>query len=304
MRGASASRAVVDPARRGSASAHRGGATTAREAAPRRVVVLDGANLCWGYSAALRAAYGSKSKQPLSRGIVLALDALRGVGDVDVTCFVPTTYVEGPLHGLCDAGDLRVLVARHVRFLGDGAWRNERLHALREEGRLVCVDRPVGRRGADDVAAIRYGYERDAVVVSNDRYNDHASGDGSLRKYLKRNLYDYEFTFGADAERVRANAGDEASIGVGCEHLEPPPGETWDANVHAPGSSRPWAAGPRDGLWGARPRSKKRRSMGKTVRATSPPPSAVDMGFPYWAVDDDALPCTFNPSCKSILGLV
>ena len=66
------------------------------------MVVCDGANIAWCYSAALHAAFGSKHKCPLSRGVTKALEHFSsgdGGGEaVDVVCFVPSTYVEGPLH--------------------------------------------------------------------------------------------------------------------------------------------------------------------------------------------------------------
>ncbi|CAL57296.1 Ribonuclease Zc3h12a-like [Ostreococcus tauri] len=287
--------------RRARGTAARDASVTGAASTARRLVVVDGANVAWGYAAALRAAYGSASKQPLSRGVVEAVARCERAG-FEVVCFVPRTYVEGALHGLADGGDLNVVVARHVVYLGGGVWRNERLRELVERGRVRCVERK-GNRGADDLACIAYAFAEDAeYVVSNDRYNDHRSSEGSaIRQYLKRSLRDYEFTFGSDADEVRRAAGDASTVGVGSHHLPSPPageGTEWDAKTHAPGSSRPWACGPKDGIWGARPRTKKRRAFGKAARTRRPEPSEMDMGFPFWAVDDEALPCVFSPSCN------
>ena len=270
----------------------------ARRARP--VIALDGANIAWCYSAALHAAFGSKSKQPLSRGVVAALEHEAWARiDADVVAFVPSTYVEGPLHGLADGGSLGVVVPRHVRYLGNGTWRNERLFAEVRRGRVRLVER-AGERSADDLTIIDYGRARDARIVSNDRYGDHKMGHGELKKYLKNHLFEYEFVFGTDAKRIREEIGDVANVEVGSAFLPPPPvdegSETWDQSVHAEGSSRPWARYAKDALWGKQPRVKKRRSMGKVVRVQQA--SSDDLGFPFWAVDDAHIPVEFNPSCK------
>ena len=270
----------------------------ARRARP--VIALDGANIAWCYSAALHAAFGSKSKQPLSRGVVAALEHEAWARiDADVVAFVPSTYVEGPLHGLADGGSLGVVVPRHVRYLGNGTWRNERLFAEVRRGRVRLVER-AGERSADDLTIIDYGRAREARIVSNDRYGDHKMGHGELKKYLKNHLFEYEFVFGTDAKRIREEIGDVANVEVGSAFLPPPPvdegSETWDQSVHAEGSSRPWARYAKDALWGKQPRVKKRRSMGKVVRVQQA--SSDDLGFPFWAVDDAHIPVEFNPSCK------
>lgn len=266
---------------------------------PKRIA-LDGANIAWCYSAALHAAFGSRNKQPLSRGVVAALEHEAWARiDADVVAFVPSTYVEGPLHGLADGGSLGVVVPRHVRYLGRGTWRNERLFAEVRRGRVRLVER-AGERSADDLTIIDYGRAREARIVSNDRYGDHKMGHGELKKYLKNHLFDYEFVFGTDAKRIREEVGDVASVEVGSAFLPPPPvdegSETWDQSVHAEGSSRPWARYAKDALWGKQARVKKRRSMGKVVRVQHA--SSDDLGFPFWAVDDAHIPVEFNPSCK------
>ena len=271
----------------------------------RPVIVLDGANIAWGYSAALHAAFGSKNKQPLSRGVLAALAHEDWAKiDADVVCFVPSTYVEGPLHGLADGGDLSTVVAKNVRYLGGGAWRNEKLYAEVERGRVVLVERPAGKRSADDLKIIDYAREREARIISNDRYNDHKMGVGSLKAYLKSHLFDYEFVFGTDKKRIEHQA-EAVEVCVGSKYLPSPPVEEsegtngeWSAEVHASGSSRPWARYAKDALWGknGQPRMKKRRSMGKAVRAPQLP--AKDLGFPFWALDDEFIPCVLNPSCK------
>ena len=273
------------------------------------MVVCDGANIAWCYSAALHAAFGSKHKCPLSRGVTKALEHFSsgdagggggGGGWVDVVCFVPSTYVEGPLHGLCDGGSLDAVVARHVTYLGNGRWRNERLAAEAERGRLKLVERD-GKRSADDLTIIEYARKREAFIVSNDRYGDHKMGRGELKKYLKGRLFDYEFLFQTDKDTIARDAGDASEVAVGSAFLPPPPadegdGVNWDRKVHADGSSRPWARYAKDQTWGKRPRMKKRRSMSKVVRVQQA--SSDDLGFPYWALDDELIPCTFNPSCK------
>lgn len=267
---------------------------------PPKRIALDGANIAWCYSAALHAAFGSRNKQPLSRGVVAALEHEAWARiDADVVAFVPSTYVEGPLHGLADGGSLGVVVPRHVRYLGRGTWRNERLFAEVRRGRVRLVER-AGERSADDLTIIDYGRAREARIVSNDRYGDHKMGHGELKKYLKNHLFDYEFVFGTDAKRIREEVGDVASVEVGSAFLPPPPvdegSETWDQSVHAEGSSRPWARYAKDALWGKQARVKKRRSMGKVVRVQHA--SSDDLGFPFWAVDDAHIPVEFNPSCK------
>jgi len=288
-----------------------GGTTRAREgdedddaddgevgARARPLVVCDGANIAWCYSAALHAAFGSKHKCPLSRGVTAALEHFSSGGAADVVAFVPSTYVEGPLHGLCDGGSLDALVARHVVYLGNGRWRNERLAAEAARGRVKLVERD-GKRSADDLTIIEYARKREAFIVSNDRYGDHKMGQGELKKYLKGRLFDYEFLFQTDREKIARDAGAASEVRVGSAFLPPPPanegdGVNWDRKVHAEGSSRPWARYAKDQTWGKRPRMKKRRSMSKVVRVQQ----ASSDDFPYWALDDELIPCTFNPSCK------
>ena len=70
-------------------------------APPCNMVVLDGANLAWTYSAALYSVLGCRQKLPLSRGVTLALDHAEWERrDLEPVAFIPSTYVEGPLHGL------------------------------------------------------------------------------------------------------------------------------------------------------------------------------------------------------------
>ena len=285
------------------ARSHADDASARGENTSSRVIVMDGANIAWGYSAALHAAFGSANKQPLSRGVLAALEhGDWGKIGAEVVCFVPSTYVEGPLHGLADGGDLNTVVAKNVRYVGGGRWRNEKLYAEVERGRVVLVERPIGKRSADDLHIIEYAREREARIISNDRYNDHKVGVGSLKAYLKSHLFDYEFVFGTDRERIEERAG-KTEIFVGSKYLPKPPVEEsegtngeWNAEVHASGSSRPWARYAKDALWGKGPRMKKRRSMSKVMRA--PQVATKDMGFPFWAVDDELIPCAFNPSCK------
>jgi hypothetical protein len=277
-----------------------GGDETTTTTTSRPTIVLDGANIAWGYSAALHAAFGCKNKQPLSRGVLAALEHpdWAKIG-ADVVCFVPSTYVEGPLHGLADGGDLATLVPRKLEYLGEGVWRNSALYAEVERGRIRLVERN-GRRSADDLKVIEYGRSVGARIISNDRYGDHKMGKGELKNYLKHHLYDYEFVFHTDADRI-ARGAEGGTVEVGSAFLPPPPVEEgaeetngWDADWHAKGSSRPWAR--HDSTWGKRPRMKKRRSMGRVVRVRQP--STEEKWFPFWAVDDELIPCSFNPSCK------
>ena len=175
---------------------------------------------------------------------------------MDVVCFVPSTYVEGPLHGLCDGGSLDAVVARHVTYLGNGRWRNERLAAEAERGRLKLVERD-GKRSADDLTIIEYARKREAFIVSNDRYGDHKMGRGELKKYLKGRLFDYEFLFQTDKDTIAPRRGRRVR---GCRRervfTSPPADEgdgvNWDRKVHADGSSRPWARYAKDQTWGKR----------------------------------------------------
>ena len=100
------------------------------------MVVLDGANLSWTFSASLYAKLGCKTKLPLSRGVTLALESsdLWDALGVNPVAFMPESYVEGPLHGLADGGTLETLIPRNVEYLGDGRWRNVVLHDLAQRG--------------------------------------------------------------------------------------------------------------------------------------------------------------------------
>jgi hypothetical protein len=124
-------------------------------------------------------------------------------------------------------------------------------------------------------------------------------GHGELKNYLKHNLFEYEFVFRTNKECVTRDA-EAATVEVGSAFLPAPPTEDgvdvaagWNADVHAHGSSRPWAT--HDSTWGTRPRMKKRRSMGKVTRARAP---VDEKWIPIWAMDDALIPCEFNPSCK------
>ena len=62
------------------------------------------------YSASLFAKLGCRTRLPLSRGVVLAMESevWKELG-VEPVAFMPASYVEGPLHGLADGGDLDTL---------------------------------------------------------------------------------------------------------------------------------------------------------------------------------------------------
>lgn len=159
-----------------------------------KVVVLDGANLAWTFSAALYSKLGCKTRLPLSRGVTLAMecDTWTKMG-LEPVAFMPESYVEGPLHGLADGGSLDTLVPGNVVYVGDSRWRNTVLWDLREAGRLVAVARPAGARDADDREILSFARGSNAMICSNDRYEDHIAGAGSsdaskeLRRWLASN---------------------------------------------------------------------------------------------------------------------
>ena len=301
--------------------------SSSAETAP-DTVVLDGANLAWTFSASLFAKHGCRTRLPLSRGLTLALesDVWRDLG-VTPVAFMPESYVEGPLHGLADGGTLETLVPGNVTYLGDGTWRNVVLWRLTERGALVAVPRPAGARDADDKRIIAYAREREALICSNDRYEDHvagakavASGSGSkdLRRWLRRNRSGYEFSVGTPEDAAyEAGKPAVARPPVGCAHLPPPPegeagatGTGWRAEVHAPGSSRPWALGldrwgrDKKGARSGRGKRRRRQSLGhpgggrrRGEGAYKPGKSdseTDDPEFPFWAMPDEDLPVTFR----------
>ena len=300
----------------------------ANDALPCDTVVLDGANLAWTFSASLFAKHGCRTRLPLSRGLTLALesDVWRDLG-VKPVAFMPESYVEGPLHGLADGGSLQTLVPGNVAYLGDGKWRNVVLWRLTERGALVAVPRPAGARDADDKRIIAYARERNALICSNDRYEDHVAGakavpgtsqvgSKDLRRWLKRNRSGYEFSVGSPEDAAfEAGKPAVARPPVGCAHLPPPPegeaGETgWHAEVHAAGSSRPWALGvdrwgrDKRGARAGRGKRRRRHTLGnpggggrRGEGAYHPGKSdseTDDPEFPYWAMPDADLPVTFR----------
>lgn len=155
---------------------------------------MDGANLAWTFSAALYSKLGCKTRLPLSRGVTLAMecDTWTKMG-LEPVAFMPESYVEGPLHGLADGGSLDTLVPGNVVYVGDSRWRNTVLWDLREAGRLVAVARPAGARDADDREILSFARGSNAMICSNDRYEDHIAGAGSsdaskeLRRWLASN---------------------------------------------------------------------------------------------------------------------
>ena len=304
--------------------------------APCDVVVLDGANLSWTFSASLYAKLGCKTKLPLSRGVTLALESSDVWDALGVTpvAFMPESYVEGPLHGLADGGTLETLVPRNVEYLGDGRWRNVVLHDLARRGVLTTVARPPGQRSADDREIIAFARQRNAMICSNDRYEDHVAGAGSgangskeLRRWLDANRRGYEFSVGEpDDAAYRAGKPRVERPSVGAAHLPPPPPaktktetdpgsssgvmDGWRADVHAAGSSRPWALGAnrwgREGRGGRKGRGKRRRrhTLGNTgggkrkgedtSRSGHSDSELDDPEFPFWALADEDLPVVFS----------
>ena len=307
-----------------SAAAASASSSSSAETAP-DTVVLDGANLAWTFSASLFAKHGCRTRLPLSRGLTLALesDVWRQIG-VTPVAFMPESYIEGPLHGLADGGSLETLVPGNVAYVGDATWRNVVLWRLAERGALVAVPRPAGARDADDKRIIAYARERDALICSNDRYEDHVagakavtgSGSKDLRRWLRRNRSGYEFSVGTPEDAAyEAGKPAVARPPVGCAHLPPPPegeeGETgWRAEVHASGSSRPWALGvdrwgrDKKGARAGRGKRRRRQALGnpgggrrrgegdyKPGRSDS---ETDDPEFPFWAMPDEDLPVTFR----------
>jgi hypothetical protein len=279
--------------------------------APRDTVVLDGANLAWTFSASLFAKHGCRTRLPLSRGLTLALES-EVWADLGVTpvAFMPESYVQGPLHGLADGGSLETLVPGNVAYQGGSTWRNVVLWRLVQRGALVAVPRPAGARDADDARILAFARERDALICSNDRYEDHcarASVPKDLRRWLRRNRSGYEFSVGTP-EDAAYEAGKPAvePPPVGCAHLPPPPegeaGETgWRAETHAAGSSRPWALGVdrwgRDKKGARAGRGKRRRrhtltSPGGGGRRGEGVPREPE--FPFYALPPSDLPVTFR----------
>ena len=175
--------------------------------------------MCWTFSSALHAKLGCRAKLPLSRGVTLALESTEQWDALGVTpvAFIPRSYVEGPLHGLADGGSLETLVPRCVSYVGDGVWRNDVLAALVERGVLRAVPRPPGMRAADDREILDFARANDALVCSNDRYQDHvaaaktATGESpgakkTTRRWLDAARYAYEFSVGEPTDAA-ARAG-------------------------------------------------------------------------------------------------
>ena len=321
-------------------------------------VVLDGANLAWTFSAALFSKLGCRTRLPLSRGVTLALECDTWTKQkVEPIAFMPESYVEGPLHGLADGGTLDTLIPANVVYLGNSRWRNVVLWNLRQAGRLVLVKRPKGARDSDDKAVISYARERDAMICSNDRYEDHIAGAGSgdaskeLRRWLAVKRTGYEFCVGTPEDAAYAQGKPSVmKPPVGCSHLGPPPPEEeelvvpgtlsvnsleeeeemkgmdegddakdedegegggtmkateWRADVHAVGSSRPWALSV-NSRWGKDKRRKgkrRRNSLGykgsssrkaAKRRASSSDSELDDPEFPFWALPNEDLPVTFK----------
>ena len=363
------------------------------------IVVLDGANLAWTYSASLYAKHGCRTRLPLSRGVALALEC-DAWASMRLTphAFIPRSYVEGPLHGLCDGGSLETLVPGNVEYLWNATWRNTVLHDFARRGMLTTVTRAPNARDADDKRIIAFALgashtlvpilprrrgerrslrtspsaslrpplafnprlrrlstplltplnstptfarmerpsERDAVVCSNDRYEDHVVSAGSaekrkeLRRWLSERRSGYEFQVGSVLDAAYANGGGDPTASpppVGWTHLPSPPLEergdgdgdggdggdgdagsraAWREDVHATGSSRPWAIG--ESRWGRdatrggrRGRGKRRRrgglgdagGGGKAKRAKGKGDGDGDE-FPYWALPARDLPVVFK----------
>ena len=223
--------------------------------APCSVVVLDGANLAWTYSASLFAKLGCRTRLPLSRGVVLAMesDVWRERG-LEPVAFMPASYVEGPLHGLADGGDLDTLVPGNVRYLGDGRWRNTVLWEMATRGALQTVNRAPGARDSDDKSIIAHAREVNGMICSNDRYEDHCvggSGGGKdLRRWLRRNRRGYEFRVGSPTDASFRGGSVAASCVAAARGMRAPP--TPAAGTRS-GRGTGWSG------WDERPGAKRRR---------------------------------------------
>jgi hypothetical protein len=254
-------------------------------------------------------------------------------------------------------------VPGNVAYVGDSRWRNTVLWDLREAGRLVAVERPAGMRDADDRKIIAFARESNAMICSNDRYEDHIAGAGStdaskeLRRWLAANRTGYEFSVGTPEDAAYKQGKPRVDRPpVGCSHLAPPPKENgketigggggaangggagagdggasahginddgdgvdagdgameWRADVHAVGSSRPWALGvnrwgkDKKGGGGRKGRGKRRRrhTLGQTggggrkgegsASSSGSESELDDPEFPFWALPDEDLPVAFN----------
>jgi hypothetical protein len=85
---------------------------------------------------------------------------------VEPVAFMPASYVEGPLHGLADGGDLDTLVPGNVQYLGGSMWRNTVLWDMVQVNKLN-VGRAAG--GCEELGRrvhhqTRAGGERDDML--------------------------------------------------------------------------------------------------------------------------------------------
>jgi hypothetical protein len=146
-------------------------------ASPPPLVVLDGANLMWGYGLALARRFGCKA-YPSAAGLLLALDyePWRAAG-VRVTALLPASYAAGELAGLADGcgGDVDAVAPGALERGRDGCWRNVALCAAAAAGRVQLVHRTPGEhgRGDDDRQLIRLSRAEAAFVCSNDLFREH-----------------------------------------------------------------------------------------------------------------------------------
>jgi len=143
-----------------------------------RMILLDGANLAWGYGMMLGRRFKCPQKA-LSQGVMMALNH-RDWADkgFEVKAVMPFSYVQGELKGLADGGSVHSLLADnvvHVGPKGGDLWRNTVLWKEYEAGRLVLVKRPPTEQGRklDDQTIIKTAHELGAYVCSNDQYRDH-----------------------------------------------------------------------------------------------------------------------------------
>mmetsp|Transcript_4507 Transcript_4507/g.20469 ORF Transcript_4507/g.20469 Transcript_4507/m.20469 type:complete len:200 (+) Transcript_4507:1156-1755(+) len=188
---------------------------------------------------------------------------------LEPVAFMPASYVEGPLHGLADGGDLDTLVPGNVRYLGDGRWRNTVLWEMATRGALQTVNRPPGARDSDDKSIIAHAREVNGMICSNDRYEDHcvggtSSGGGKdLRRWLRRNRRGYEFRVGSPTDA-------SFKAGRSPPAVSPPAVSAGSPNVTSSSPRWTWSRSPRATRSNRRPRRSSRNRPRRTIRKTRP----------------------------------
>mmetsp|Transcript_6393 Transcript_6393/g.12981 ORF Transcript_6393/g.12981 Transcript_6393/m.12981 type:complete len:415 (-) Transcript_6393:26-1270(-) len=142
-----------------------------------RMVLLDGANLAWGYGQAVASRFKC-GQRPLSRGVLMALHHQPWLDQgFQVRAVMPFSYVQGEISGLADGGSVHRRLKDKVVQLkpGKNLWRNLPLWEEYEAGRLILVKRQPTEEGRklDDLTIIKTAHETGSYVCSNDMYRDH-----------------------------------------------------------------------------------------------------------------------------------